>query len=371
MSRPLTVVQILPRLDAGGVERGTLEVAEALAQRGHRAIVVSAGGGLVDELERLGGEHVTLPVAAKSPLTLRAVRPLRRVLRETHADILHARSRVPAWVAHLAWKKMPASTRPRFVTTVHGLHSVSGYSAIMTRGEAVVAVSRAAEQYIFENYPATPRERVRVIHRGVDPSEFPHGFRPSAEWTREWEGEFPHLAGKRLIAIIGRLTRLKGHHEFLTLLARLRDTDAHGVIVGGEDPRRLAYARELRERVEREGLSDRITFTGHRSDAREIAAISDLVVSLSSKPESFGRSVLEALRLGTPVLGWDHGGVGEVLGAVYPQGAVPLGDEDALAERAAAALVAPRQTVPPSEKFTKQEMLEKILAMYGELASER
>lgn len=371
MSRPLTVVQILPRLDAGGVERGTLEVAEALTQRGHRAIVVSAGGGLVDELERLGGEHVAMPVATKSPFTLCAVRPLRRLLRETSADILHARSRVPAWVARFAWTRMPEQSRPRFITTVHGLHSVSAYSAIMTRGEAVVAVSHAAERYIFDNYPATARDRVRVIHRGVDPSDFPHGFRPSDEWTTRWVREFPHLAGTRLVSIIGRLTRLKGHHEFITMIARLRDTNAHGMIVGGEDPRRLSYARELRERVEREGLGERITFTGHRSDAREIAAISDLVVSLSSKPESFGRSVLEALRLGTPVLGWDHGGVGEVLAAIYPQGAVPLADEDTLAQRAAAALAHEKQTVPPSEKFTKREMLDKTISMYEELAGER
>lgn len=369
MTRPLTVAQILPRLDAGGVERGAVEVAEALVTRGRRAIVISAGGAMAHELQALGAEHIQLPVAAKNPLTLRAVRPLRRLLREQRVDILHARSRVPAWVSLFAWRGMAPNARPRFITTVHGLHSVSAYSAVMTKGEAVVAVSRAAERYIYENYPKAPRERVRVIHRGVDPSEFPHAFRPSDEWLRAWESEFPHLIGKHLVTIIGRLTRLKGHHDFLHMIAQLRDPNAHGVIVGGEDPRRLAYARELRERVRSEGIENRVTFTGHRSDAREIASISDIAVSLSTKPESFGRSVLEALRLGTPVLGWDHGGVGEVLGAIYPQGAVPLADTGALVTRANELLGAPKHLVPPSEMFTKREMLDKILGLYEELAS--
>jgi len=369
MRRSLTVVQTLPRLDSGGVERGTLEVSRALVEAGHRSIVVSAGGRLVPELEEQGGEHATFQVAAKTPLTLFSAPPLRRFLRKTQADILHARSRVPAWVAYRAWKKMPPSERPRFVTTVHGLHSVSAYSAVMTKGEAVVAVSKAAERYIFENYPKTPRERVRVIHRGVDPEDFPHALAPSVEWLEEWRQAYPALENKKLVTIIGRLTRLKGHHAFLSMIKAIDDPSVHGVIVGGEDPRRHAYASELYERVKREGLEERVAFTGHRADAREIAAISDLVVSLSSKPESFGRSVLEALRLGTPVLAWDHGGVSEILEAVYPQGAVPLNDENTLISRASAILGAPKELVPPSDRFTKREMLDKTLALYEELAS--
>ncbi len=368
MKQALTVVQVVPRLDSGGVERGTLEVAKALVERGHRAVVVSAGGRMVGELEAQGAEHVKMGVASKTPKTLLSVRALRSFLRREKVDVLHARSRVPAWVSYLAWKKMKAGARPRYVTTVHGLHSVSRYSAVMTTGEVVVAVSDAAVRYVFENYPKTPREKVRVIHRGVDPEEFPHEFAPSEEWASAWLKEFPELRGKRLVTIVGRLTRLKGHHEFLSLISRL-DEDAHGLIVGGEDPRRVRYAREIRERVARENLEGRVTFTGHRGDIREIAAASDVVVSLSSKPESFGRSVLEALRLGTPVLGWDHGGVGEVLAGVYPEGRVTLGDEDELARRASALLSEPKRPVPVSEKFTKREMLEKTLSLYEELAS--
>ncbi len=369
-ARTLTVAQILPRLDSGGVERGTIEVAQALVERGHRAIVISAGGAMTTELRAIGAEHIQMPVAAKSPATLRQIRPLRRLLRDRGIDILHARSRVPAWLALLAWRKMDPARRPRFVTTVHGLHSVGFYSSIMHRGEAVIAVSEAAREHVVTNYPSARSERIRVIHRGVDPADYPHGYTPSAPWLAEWRRSFPQLAGRPLVTTIGRLTRLKGHHDFITLIARLRDggLDAAGAIVGGEDPSRRAYAAELRQRVARENLEDRVVFTGARDDARDIAAASDLVVSLSTRPESFGRTVLEALRLGTPVLGYDHGGVGEILRELYPKGAVPLRDVGELARRAESLLSRPKHLVPPTDRFTKKRMLDSILNLYEELA---
>ena len=368
--RSLTVVQMLPTLVAGGVERGTLEVAEALVRRGHRALVISAGGPLTADLERVGAEHIRMPVAAKSPLTLAHVGPVRRLLVDRGADVVHARSRVPAWVAYLAWRRLPAATRPRFVTTVHGLNSVSWYSSVMTRGERVIAVSEAARRYILLNYPSCAEDRVQVIHRGVDPAEFPNGYVPEPAWMESWRRSYPRLEGKRVLTLIGRLTRLKGHHDFITLIGRLRKsgTPAAGVIVGGTDPKRAAYAGELRRRVDREGLADRVFFSGHRSDVREIAAVSDAVLSLSTTPESFGRAVLEALRLGTPVLGYDHGGVGEILRAMYPEGAVPLGDQDELLRRAALVVSAPKRPVAPSDAFLKTTMLEETMALYESLA---
>ena len=155
--KKLTVVQILPALQSGGVERGTLEVAGALVHAGHRSIVVSAGGSLVRELVASGSEHISLPVGRKSLLTL------------LHVDILHARSRLPAWIAWLAWRGMPPQERPHFVTTVHGLYSVNRYSAIMTRGERVIAVSDTARQYILDNYSEVNPGSVVTIFRGVSP----------------------------------------------------------------------------------------------------------------------------------------------------------------------------------------------------------
>ncbi|MCG8427573.1 MAG: glycosyltransferase, partial [Chromatiales bacterium] len=184
--RKLKVVQVLPALDGGGVERGTLEVADALVQAGHESVVVSAGGRMVAELEGAGSRHVVWNLGKKSPLTLLQVPLVRRWLQRERADILHLRSRMPAWILWLAWCSLPVDQRPKLVTTVHGLYSVSGYSRIMCRGERVIAVSKTVENYIFQNYPQTEKERVRLIYRGVDPAAFPRGYRPEPAWLENW-----------------------------------------------------------------------------------------------------------------------------------------------------------------------------------------
>lgn len=367
--RRLTVVQILPALEGGGVERGTLEVAAALVRAGHRSIVVSAGGRLVEALSAAGSEHFTLPVGRKSPLALLQVRPLRRLLREEDAAILHARSRLPAWIAWLAWRGLPAPERPHFVTTVHGLYSVNRYSAIMVRGERVIAVSDTVHDYIRDNYPDVDPQRIVTIYRGVDRNEFPYGYRPDAAWLAAWHDKYPFLRGRRILTLPGRLTRLKGHETFIDLIAALvrRGLDVHGLIVGHLDPVRAAYIRALERRIADRGVADRVTFTGQRADIREIYAISAIVLSLSGKPESFGRTVLEALSLGVPVIGYAHGGVGEILAVLYPAGGVTPGDTDALVGRVLL-LIETSQPVPESHAYTREAMLGSTLDLYCHLA---
>ena len=364
----LSVAQVLPAMHSGGVERGTLEIAQALAQRGHRSIVISAGGRLVPELLKVGGEHLAWPLGVKSPLTVRWVWALRRWLAEQHIDILHARSRFPAWIAWLAWQGMNPATRPRLITTVHGLYSVSRYSAVMTYGERVIAVSETIRDYLHRHYPALPAERIQLIPRGVDPAEFPYSYRPSAEWLSAWFRHYPQLREVPVLTLPGRLSRLKGHEEFIALIARLRGQGlpVHGLIVGGVEPKRQSYADQLQSQVQARGLSDVVVFAGHRTDMREIYAVSTLVVSLSIKPESFGRTVLEALSLGVPVLGYDQGGVGEILRRVYPAGLTSLGDGGRLIERAKALLTAP-PPVPKEPAFPRQRMLDDTLALYAAL----
>ncbi len=364
-NKPLTVLQILPALQGGGVERGTLEVARHLVQHGHRALVMSAGGRMVAQLEAQGAAHFTWPVGKKSLFTLRLVPRLRRFMVEHEVDILHVRSRMPAWVAYLAWRSMNPATRPRLVTTVHGLYSVNRYSKVMLQGEHIIAVSNTVRDYILRNYQDTDPSRIAVIYRGVDAAEFPYGYQPAADWLAAWRVQYPQLIGKRILTLPGRLTRLKGHAAFIELIARLkqRGLPVHGLIVGGEDPKRLAYARELHQAVAAHGLADDITFTGHRSDMRDVFAVSDIVLSLSSKPESFGRTVLEALRLGTPVAGYNHGGVGEILATAYPAGLVELGNTDALIERVTGLLEQP-VVVTDSGAYPLAAMLDDTLAVY-------
>jgi glycosyltransferase involved in cell wall biosynthesis len=361
-------VQVLPALQAGGVERGTLEVAAELVRHGHQSIVISGGGRMVTDLVAGGSEHIEWPIGRKSPWTLRLVPRLRAFLRERQPDILHARSRLPAWVAYLAWRGMDAATRPRFVTTVHGIYRTGFYSSVMMRSERVIAVSEAVKNYILANYSFVRPETITVIHRGIDPAQFPHGFQPSAEWLVEWRKTQPQLAGKKILTLPARLTRLKGHEDFIALIGALKaqGLPVHGLAVGDLSQKKIKYFKELQNSILTAGLKDDISFLGHRQDVREIMAVSDLVLSLSLQPEACPRTVIEPLSMGKPVLCYDHGGVTEILKAAQFDGGVPLGDLAALAEKAKSLLEKPA-AVAPWPIFRLQDMLDKTLTLYGEL----
>lgn len=369
----LTVLQILPALESGGVEKGTLEIARALTGNGYRSLVMSQGGRLVAPLQGSGSEHFNWPVGRKSLWTLGLIPRLRRFLRDQRVDIVHARSRVPAWLAYLAWKGMDPRTRPGFITTVHGFYSVNRYSAVMTRGERVIAVSDSVRRYVLDNYPDTDPARLVVIHRGIDRALYPHGYTPPADWRAAWHRDYPQLEGRFVLTLPGRITRLKGHGDLLEVLRRLLDRGipAHGLIVGEAPARRQAYRREIETRAQRLGLGDHVTFTGHRSDLREIMSVSGVVLSLSTTPESFGRTTLEALSLGCPVMGYDHGGVGEQLAMIYPAGRIPPGDTQALAGRLSDWHGNGPPPVPVAHDFTLEGMCRQTLAQYDALHAQR
>jgi len=365
----LTVLQMLPALESGGVERGTIEVARALVERGHRALVMSAGGRQVAPLTQSGAEHFAWPIGRKSLKSLLLVGKLRKFLLEQNVDIVHARSRVPAWIAFLAWRGMNPATRPRFVTTVHGLYGVNRYSRVMMQGERIIAVSNTVRDYILREYPDTLPWRIQVVHRGVDGEAYPYGWKPDPAWQQAFLAQFPQTAGKQLLTLPGRITRLKGHEDFIELVARLkrRGLPVHGLIVGGASASKQRYLQKLQYRVRSMGLQDDISLTGQRDDLKNILAISNLVLSLSSRPESFGRTTLEALRLGIPTAGYDHGGVGEILRVVYPAGLLPLDRIDQTCQCLARLLQHP-EPVPAGDFFPLQAMLDRTLALYEQLA---
>ncbi|WOS41747.1 glycosyltransferase family 4 protein [Xanthomonas rydalmerensis] len=363
----LTVVQLLPALESGGVERSTLEIAQALVDAGHRAVVVSAGGRLLPALAATGAEHIALDIGRKSLLTLRHVPALRRLFARERADIVHARSRLPAWLGWRALQGMPAAQRPRLVTTVHGLNSPSRYSAVMTRGERVICVSETVRDYVLQHYPQTDPARLRVVPRGIDPAQFPRRPRPDAQaWAAS---QAPVLAGNGpLLLLPGRGTRLKGHADALRLLASLRGegSDARLWLPGAREAGREAYIRELEAEAATLGVADAVAFTPPTARIAEAYAASDLVLQLSRKPEAFGRTVVEALAVGRPVLGWAHGGVGELLAQLQPAGAVATFDATALLATARALLAQP-PAPPATLPYTLQAMQRSTLAIYDEL----
>jgi glycosyltransferase involved in cell wall biosynthesis len=363
-----TVLQLVPALESGGVERGVLEVADALVHAGYRSIVISEGGRLVDTLVRGGSEHFESKLGRKSLAAVTWIAWLRRFVLKESIDLIDFHSRVPGWIALAAWSSLPRNNRPVLVSSLHGLHSVNLYSSIMCRGQWVIAVSNTVRDYIRENFPKVPEERIRVIHRGIDAGDFPRGFQPSHEWMTQWNRDHAGLSGKKLITLVGRVTRLKGHSDLVRMIGNLRadGNDVQGLIVGGVDPRKADYLRSLEAEIEASGLSEHIHFLGERRDLKEIYSISDCVVSLSRTPESFGRSVAEALSIGSPVVGYDHGGVGEILRAQFPLGLVSVGDIDQLTSRAAKILFAEPRVLPSANPFERQRMLDATLELYEE-----
>jgi len=367
--RRLTVVQLLPALEAGGVERSTLEIAAALVGAGHRAIVVSAGGRMLPQLDAVGAEHVRLAMDRKSPWVLRHLPAVRRLCAQ--ADIVHARSRLPAWLAWWALRTLPAARRPHFITTAHGLNSVSRYSAIMTRGERVICVSDTVREYLLRHFPQTDPARLRVIPRGIDPYAFASAPMPDMAARARVAQHYPRLAGNGpLLLLPGRGTRLKGHADAIALLAQLRASglDARLWMPGALQSGREAYLRELEQLAQTAGVTAALAITAPTDAMREAYAACDLVVQLSRKPEAFGRTVLEALAVGRPVLGWAHGGVGELLHDLFPQGAVPAFEMSEMTRRAGMLLAQP-PTLPVTMPYTLDAMQEATLALYQEITN--
>ncbi len=366
--RRLTVVQMIPALDSGGAERSTLEIGRALVAAGHWSLVISSGGRLVEQLRAEGSEHVPLDLGRKSLRTLQHVAPLKRLLAELKPDIVHARSRLPAWMAQLALRGL--QPQPHFVTTVHGLNSPGVYSGVMVRGERVIVVSQTVRDYVLAHYPRLDQSRIRVIPRGIDREAFPYGHRADEAWRAAFFAEYPALAGAPLLTLPGRGTRLKGHAEAIELVAALksRGIAVRLLLLGVVETGREAYRAELRDLAAARGVADAVAMTPPRSDVRDIYAISDLVLQLSTQPEAFGRTVIEALALCRPVLGYAHGGVGELLAELYPAGRVPAGDRERLVERAAELLrLAP--PIAPLASYRLDDMQRATLDLYAELVA--
>jgi glycosyltransferase involved in cell wall biosynthesis len=178
---------------------------------------------------------------------------------------------------------------------------------------------------VQEKYPACDPRLIAVIPHGIDPTLYHPNFKPSDAWLAQWHHEHPELIGKKLLLLPGRITRLKGHSDFFQLISELKKSGQPvcGLIAGNTHQKKQAYLQELQRQANDLGITNDIIFLGHRSDLRELMAVSDIVMALSQQPESFGLTVLEALALGRPVVGYDCGGVGELLHTLFPTGKVP------------------------------------------------
>ncbi|MDB4040084.1 glycosyltransferase family 4 protein [Methylophilaceae bacterium] len=360
----LTVLQILPELNSGGVERGTLEVARFLVSRGHKSLVISGGGRMQEDLRKEGSKHFQWSIGKKSLFTLKYVPILARFLLNNKVDILHARSRFPAWICFLALKIIPIQERPKFITTFHGPYSVNFYSAIMTKGDKVIVISKTIKKYVLKNYKLNSH-KLFLNYRGVDSAQFPYHFKPKETWIKDWYQYYPETKNKILLTMPGRITRWKGQEDFIEIIAKLRKNHSNiiGLIVGDVKSNKKNFLNELKQKVEQLGVEKNIVFIEHRSDLREIMSISKIVFSLSKEPEAFGRTTIESLKLGIPVIGYSHGGVGEQLKEVFPQGQIGRKNKGQAVLLASKWIIDPPK-VAYSKLFSLNEMLENTLKVY-------
>ena len=363
-SKKLTIVQVLPALDSGGVERGTLEVGKYLVNKGHNSIVISGGGRMKRQLVKEGSKHIQWSIGKKSLFTLRYVLILARYIKNNKVDIVHARSRFPAWICFFALKIIPIKKRPKFITTVHGPYSVNFYSGIMTKGDKVIVISETIKKYVLNNYKINP-DKLFLNYRGVDSHEFPYLHTPDKLWVDKWNKSYPNTKNKIVLTLPARITRWKGQKDFIEIIAKLKQEHPNviGLIVGDVQSNKKNFLRELKEKVEELDIKKNILFIEHRADLREIMSISKIVFSLSIEPEAFGRTTIESLKLGVPVIGYDHGGVGEQLKEIFPQGKIKKKNLLQAAQLASKWIIEPPE-VPFSELFSLNDMLENTLKVY-------
>ena len=369
------VLQVLPSLETGGVERGTVEIVQAIVAAGGTALVASEGGRLVATVERAGGRHIRLPMATKNPVAIwRNAGRLVELMKIEGVSIVHARSRAPAWSALVAVRR----TGARFVTTYHGVYNegVPGkrrYNAVMARGDRVIAISRYVAELLMTRHAVEPF-RIRIIPRGVDPTLFDPAVVSGPRIARLAEAwRLPN--GAPVVMLPARLTRWKGGAVLIDAMARLARSDACCVLVGATQGRER-FAQQLEAQAHALGIAARLRLVGHCDDMPAALMLADVVVSASLDPEGFGRAVIEAQAMGRPVIATDHGGAAETVEHLVTGWRVPPGDADALAtlldhalnmRPADRAALGERARASVSAHYTTAAMQAATLAVYREL----
>lgn len=335
--RAPTVLQVLPELDGGGVERGTVDIAIALKKAGWGSVVASAGGAMVGALKRHDIPHEILPLQSKNPFVMRAnVGRLVSLVEKYGVDILHARSRAPAWSAEAAARR----TGSHFVTTIHGTYATNGsfkrrYNAVMTRGERVIAISEFIAAHIKATYDMDSA-RLRIIHRGVDTEVFAPS-KVTQERMIQLANGWKLPDDRQVILMPGRFSRWKGHLVLVEALSRLGRDDVLCVMVGA-DTSSADYLSRIEKQARQHDVLGLVRFVDFTRDLPAAYMLSDVVVSASIRPEAFGRTIAEALAMGRPVVGPDHGGCKEIVAQGQTGWLFTPGNAESLAQALHAAL---------------------------------
>ena len=371
-----TILQVVPALISGGVERGTLEIAKNVMQSGHKSIVISAGGPMVESLVDSGSEHITLNVASKNSITIwKNARKVANIIRSKNVDIVHARSRAPAWSCYLAAK----ATNTKLITTFHGIYNFKNslkklYNSVMTEGSNVIAVSNFVKKHIIDNYKVDPG-KITVIHRGVDHREFSKDKLSDAKLNR-YKEKYKVPVGKPILLLPSRMTRWKGHMVLIDALEKIKHLNFY-CIMAGDLAKHPKYVSAIKEKIYQCKLQSHIQLFGNEPDIISLYGISDIVLSTSIEPEAFGRTIIEAQAMEKIVIATNIGGACETIQDglngfhVKPNDSIELAQkiEHCLSfigsEQEKNMTMNARKTA--SENFSLEKMLKNTLGVYNQI----
>ena len=379
LHRKPTILQVLPSLDTGGVERGTVEMVQAITAAGGDALVASAGGRMVAQVERAGGRHVSMALMTKDPLNIyiNAGR-LARLIRRESVDLIHARSRAPAWSAWIASRRLGVP----IVTTWHGIYGEEfwgkhAYNGVMARGSRVIAASSYIADRVKAGY-GVGTDRLRLIPRGVDTGVFdPQAV--GGDRVHRLAEAWRVPTGAKVVMLPARVTRWKGAEALLQAAGLLGRPDVFWVLVGS-DQGRETYTASLTKLATKRGVLETLRLAGHCDDMPAAMLLADVVVNASLKPEPFGRNVIEAQAMGRPVVAFHHGGAAETIAESQTGFLVPPGDVPALSAAIGRALDLPdeerawlgwRAREAVLAGYTTEAMQRATLAVYSEILRDR
>ena len=321
-----------------------------------------SNGGIEKDIVNHGARHFSLPIHKKRLFSFFLSNKLKTIYESEKPDIVHVRSRMPAWINYFAFKKL--TKKPVLVSTFHGLYSTPIYSQVMSKVDHMIAISNTVKNYILDTYDVS-ENKITTIPRGCEEEVFNQDVL-SDSWLNNWYKEYPQTKDKIILTLPTRISAWKGVDSFIELISMLDADRFHGLVVGPTSKSKQRYQNNLKDKISALGLTTRITFTGSRNDIVNIYKLSDVVFNLSIKPEPFGRTTIEAISCGSKVIGWNHGGTKEILEDLYPSGLVTLNNINELKDRV---LEVSKVDYPYPNKntFTSKKMTEDTLKLYYQL----
>ncbi len=367
----MKIMRLLSSLKHDESERGIFHLGRALVKNGHTSIIVSSAeedNDLVRRLKRDGNLYHQLHMNKKSWLSLLQVAPLRRLIEKYNPDVIHVHSRTPAWILHLALRRARVKRMPKLVSTMYGFYPINKYSQALLNVDTIITVSDSVTNYLKKGLrleDADPKT-IKRIYRGVDTRRYPYRHNPSVYWLRHTFAEYPELEHKKWLVFPTIIGHEYGQEWLIDILGNLQEQfpNIHAIIMDDDYRENDVAHQDFRQRTNTLGLAERITYVGRkRNDMREWLSAANIVMALANEPESIGINALQAIHLGTPVIGWDQAAFSEILQPLYPQGLVKKYNANALCKAVRNQLESvtrPEMT----NKFTMREMIEETLAVY-------